>query len=97
LDSGAVQNIGRIDILLLPVGGFYTIDAEEATKVARDLKPALIVPMHFKTDKCGLPIGNVDEFVRDKKNVRRANASELVMTKATLPEAVEIVIMKHAL
>jgi L-ascorbate metabolism protein UlaG (beta-lactamase superfamily) len=97
LDSDAVQKIGKIDVLLVPVGGFYTIDAKEATRVVKDLRPALIIPMHFKTARCGLPIGGVDEFIKDKKNVRRADTSEISFTKVTLPVEEEIVVMSHAL
>ncbi|MBA4390194.1 MAG: MBL fold metallo-hydrolase [Syntrophus sp. (in: bacteria)] len=97
LEDGTLQDIGKIDILMLPVGGFYTIGAKEATKVMSDLRPALIIPMHFKTDKCGLPIGYVDEFIKDKNKVRQANTPEIVITKATLPETEEIIVMKHAL
>ncbi len=97
LEGDILQKIGKIDVLLLPVGGFYTIDAKEATKVMNDLKPLLVIPMHFKTAKCGLPIGGVDQFIKDKKKVRQANASEIIITKATLPVEKEIVVMNYAL
>lgn len=97
LEDATLQRIGKIDILLLPVGGFYTIDAKEATRVMGDLKPSLTIPMHYKTKKCGLPIGAVDEFIKDKQKVTRVNTSEILVTKATLPKTEEIVVMKYAL
>ena len=41
--------IGRLDLLLLPVGGYYTIDAAQAMEVRRLLQPAVTVPMHYRT------------------------------------------------
>ena len=44
-----VAQIGRLDLLLLPVGGYYTIDAAQALEVRRLLQPAVTVPMHYRT------------------------------------------------
>ena len=46
--SQAVQ-IGRLDLLMLPVGGYYTIDAAQAMEVRRLLQPTVTVPMHYRT------------------------------------------------
>jgi L-ascorbate metabolism protein UlaG (beta-lactamase superfamily) len=97
LDGGAVEKIGKTDVLLLPVGGFYTIDAQEATKVMDAIKPAITIPMHFKTEKCGLPISSVDEFIKGKKTVKHSNMPELAISRATLPKTEEIVVLRHAL
>jgi L-ascorbate metabolism protein UlaG (beta-lactamase superfamily) len=97
LDPGTLQNIGPVDLLLLPVGGFYTIDAKEATEVMHAIKPRLTIPMHYRTEKCGFPITTVDDFTKGKKGVKVLNASELEVTKETLPKDAEIVVLKHAL
>ncbi len=97
LPRGIVDEIGSIDVLLIPVGGFYTIDSKEATKVANDIKPLITIPMHFKTEKCNFPIAPVEEFTKDKKNVKMAGSSEIVITKATLPKEQEIIVLSYAL
>ncbi len=97
LDTGTLQNIGPADVLLLPVGGFYTIDAKEATAVMNAIKPKLAVPMHYKTDKCGFPITTVDDFTKGKQRVKMLDTSELSVSKETLPQDAEIVVLKHAL
>lgn len=97
LDPGTLQKIGPVDLLLLPVGGFYTIDAKEATEVMHAIKPRLTIPMHYRTEKCGFPITSVDDFTKGKKGVKITNASELEIAKETLPEDAEIVVLKHAL
>lgn len=49
LTDRQIQEIGKIDILLVPVGGCYTLDAEDAYKVVEQLQPGTIIPMHFLT------------------------------------------------
>jgi L-ascorbate metabolism protein UlaG (beta-lactamase superfamily) len=97
LDKDTLREIGNIDVLLLPVGGFFTIDAQQATKVMDDLKPAITIPMHFKTEKVSFPIREVEGFTGGKKNVRVAKASDLEIKKETLPKGTEIVVLDHAL
>jgi L-ascorbate metabolism protein UlaG (beta-lactamase superfamily) len=97
LDKNALKEIGNIDVLLVPVGGFFTIDAQEATMVMNDLKPALTIPMHFKTEKSSFPIAKVEEFTSGKKNVRQAKSNELEIKKESLPTGAEIVLLDYAL
>jgi len=97
LDGNALQSIGRVDVLLLPVGGFYTIDAKEATKVMNDINPAITMPMHYRTEKIAMPIDGLEGFIKDKNTVKEVNTSEIVITKATLPKTNEIIVMQHAL
>ena len=58
-----VEQIGAVDVLLVPVGGTYTIDASAATSVVSSLKPSIAIPMHYKTDRINFPIEGVDEFL----------------------------------
>jgi len=48
LNEAQIQALGQVDILMVPVGGYYTIDAQTASQLVHDLKPALVIPMHFK-------------------------------------------------
>jgi L-ascorbate metabolism protein UlaG (beta-lactamase superfamily) len=86
-----------VDILLIPVGGLFTIDPKEATQVAEQIKPKVLIPMHFKTEKCAFPIAPVDDFLKGKSNTRRSGKSEVSFSKGTLPQQTEIVVLEHAL
>ncbi len=89
--------IGVVDILLLPVGGFYTIDAAAAAKIMNDISPKVTIPMHYRTEKCSFPITTEHEFTKGKKNVRTLQESELEITRQSLPRKPEIVVLQHAL
>ncbi|NWF77754.1 MAG: MBL fold metallo-hydrolase [Chloroflexi bacterium] len=97
LSTGQVTEIGAIDILFIPVGGFLTIDAPMASQVCNQLKPKVVIPMHFKTPKCAYPIAGVEDFLKGKKNVRRVGGSEVDFEKEKLPAATEIVLLQPAL
>lgn len=97
LEKDTVKEVGKIDILFLPVGGFYTIDAKEAVKVMRDINPVITIPMHYKTEKCNLPISELKEFTGGKKSVKVTNVSEVEIKKETLPKEPEIIVLKYAL
>jgi L-ascorbate metabolism protein UlaG (beta-lactamase superfamily) len=97
LSQEETAQIGNVDILLIPIGGFFTIDAIIATKVSDDLKPKVIIPMHYKTPKCDFPITGVDEFLAGKKNVKKINSSEMEFKADNLPETTDIVVLQPAL
>jgi L-ascorbate metabolism protein UlaG (beta-lactamase superfamily) len=97
LSPGQVAEIGAVDILFVPVGGFFTVDATLASKVCDQLKPRVTIPMHFKTPKCAYPIAGVEDFLKGKKNVRKIAGSEVGFEREKLPAATEIVLLQSAL
>jgi len=92
-----VKEIGKVDIIFLPVGGHFTIDPMVAGQLCDQLKPKIIIPMHFKTDKCKMPIVGVDEFLKGKENVTRLDSSEVEFKSEELPDTARIIVMKPAL
>jgi len=96
LSESEVARIGRVDILMIPVGGFYTIDAGTAGAICDRIKPRVVIPMHYKTDKCAFPITGVDEFLKGKSEVRKLETSEVDLALEKLPAKTEIIILKHA-
>jgi L-ascorbate metabolism protein UlaG (beta-lactamase superfamily) len=63
LDSELLDLLRSPDVLLVPVGGFYTIDAKQARELTRDLAPSYVVPMHFKTEALAFELGGVEDFL----------------------------------
>ncbi|MCD6599843.1 MAG: MBL fold metallo-hydrolase [Dehalococcoidia bacterium] len=94
LSAGQVEEIGDVDILFTPVGGFYTIDAAAASQVCDQLKPKVVIPMHFRTPQCTYPIAGIDDFLRGKVNVKKIDLSEVEFRLEKLPRITEIVILE---
>ncbi len=92
------SQIGEIDILFVPVGGNFTIDAGVAADTCRSLKPRVAIPMHFRNDRCPeFPVAGVEEFLALMGNVRREDGSEVELSKDSLPQEMEVVVLKPAL
>ena len=97
LDAGKLKEIGPVDILIVPVGGFFTIDGRTASQAADGLKPAVVIPMHFRTARCTFPIKDAKPFLKERSNVRTVDGSEEAFAKDSLPKTTETVVLKPAL
>lgn len=98
LSAEQVASIGDVDVLLIPAGGSFTIDAAGADRVIGQLKPHVAIPMHFKTDGCpNFPVSDVEPFLSGKANVKRAGSAEVEFNKGQLPSPTEIIVLEHAL
>lgn len=92
-----VKAIGPVDVLLVPVGGHFTIDAAQAHRVSAALGAKVIIPMHYKTAKLGFPVAGVEDFLRAQAGVRRVGRAEVAIAADSLPSAPEIWVLEHAL
>lgn len=82
--------IGHVDVLMIPVGGHFTIGPAEADRVIEQLKPRVVIPMHFKTEvNASWPIGTLADYLKGKTGVRRVGPV-LTITAASLPQSREI-------
>jgi L-ascorbate metabolism protein UlaG (beta-lactamase superfamily) len=97
LSDSQAADLGKIDILFIPVGGFYTIDAKVATQLCDRLKPKVVIPMHYKTARCAYPITGVEEFLRGKKEVNRLDSSQVEFKTGQLPATTKIIVLKPVL
>lgn len=82
LNDEQIKVIGKLDVALIPVGGFFTIDAKSAEELIRILKPKIVIPMHYSSEKWGFAqLAKVDEFLKLRKDVRRLETNALEVTK----------------
>lgn len=93
-DDSLVRQLGPVDVLLIPVGGFYTIDAAEADQATAKIKPRVAVPMHYRTEKLGFDIATVEPFVNGKSNVINIGESEVKIDPAKLPREAAVWVLR---
>jgi L-ascorbate metabolism protein UlaG (beta-lactamase superfamily) len=95
LTDEQLSAIGSVDVVLVPVGGAFTIDAYQATRVVDQLHPRLVViPMHYKTPPLTIKeLAPVDEFLEQKANVTHEPTNTLTLTPVKARPAVQIVVL----
>ncbi len=93
LSPESAAEIGAVDVLCVPVGGFYTIDGKVARETVDQLKPAVILPMHYKFDPgMGMPIAPVEDFLQYYPGARRQKA--LILDKSSLTRESQVVVLE---
>lgn len=97
LSREQVADIGAVDILLIPVGGFYTIDASVASEICGRLQPKVAIPMHFRTPRCDFPIADAEAFLGGKRNAKKMEASAVEFQPDQLPAGTQVVLLQPAL
>ncbi|KGM98460.1 beta-lactamase [Clostridium novyi A str. 4552] len=93
LSQETLDEIGNIDVLLIPVGGIYTINGEIASLVARAINPHLIIPMHYKTTYLSFALDSVDTFADNMVNVDNSLLSIITLT-APLKDRCKVKILR---
>lgn len=97
LSEGLVEDIGHIDILMVPVGGEYTIGPDEATSVVQEIEPTIVTPMHYKL--AGISESNfgklapVEEFLKEV-GLRTETLPKLSVKKEELGEDTKVVVLE---
>ncbi|MDR3602808.1 MAG: MBL fold metallo-hydrolase [Desulfosporosinus sp.] len=93
LTPDQLAELGQVDIACVQVGGFYTINAEQAYQVVQQLNPKIVLPMHYKLDDTiPLPIEGNDRFLAYFSQVKRAKALDIF--SASLPQTQEAVVLE---
>jgi L-ascorbate metabolism protein UlaG (beta-lactamase superfamily) len=97
LDEGTVEEINSPHIVLIPTGGVYTIDHEEAAKVAAQLESKVVIPMHFKVPGMSeefKDLSEVSAFLEEMGVAGVEAEKELKVSASSLPEEPEVVVLK---
>lgn len=95
LDEKAVSKLGVVDILLIPVGGNYTIDSFEASKIISLLEPKIVIPMHYKTDDSKLnELAEISNFLHEMGEKNPQIEDSLKLQSAPTNEDTKIIILK---
>jgi len=95
LDHKQVERLEGTDVLMIPVGGKYTLDAKRAVEVINQIEPRLIIPMHYKQPNLTLDISGVEPFIKEIGIKPQNIEDKLKINKKDLPtEDMELVVFK---
>lgn len=98
LDDKKLEMLDGVDILMVPVGGFYTLSASEASELASQLDPKIIIPMHYNHTKLNQntfgQLSAVDVFLKEMGKEGIQPVEKLVVTKEKLPAELTVVVLE---
>jgi len=94
LTGDQISEIGRVDVLMIPVGGVVTLGPMEARETIGFVKPKIILPMHFQAGerKSRFVLKGVEEFL-GVMNIPEESKEELVITKQELDKSLQKIVL----
>lgn len=96
LTEEQIEEIGSTDVLLVPVGSVYTIDAKTASDVVSQLEPKIVIPMHYGLPGLKFELEPVENFLKEMGFDNVEPVSKLSTTKDKLPGELQVVLLNKA-
>ncbi|MFA6016768.1 MAG: MBL fold metallo-hydrolase [Patescibacteria group bacterium] len=97
-EESFLETIGEVDILMIPVGGFFTIDSDEAVQLVKKIEPAIVIPMHYNSDKLDQKnfgkLTPVSEFTKKFGLDNPIPLPKLVYKKEEIEQEMKVVVLE---
>jgi L-ascorbate metabolism protein UlaG (beta-lactamase superfamily) len=95
LNAEQVEEIDKVDVLLLPVGGVSTIGASMAAEIVRQLEPKVVIPMHYKTQALSRGLEPVERFLNEIGIKQIDPQPKLSVTRSNLPPTIQVFLLDY--
>ncbi len=96
LTKEQIEKLGEIDILCIPIGGIYTVDANQALEIVEKVNPKIVLPMHYKTSNLKFDLAPVESFLSlIKYPIKRLTEKEIEISKENLPKSTEVWVLPY--
>ena len=96
LTDEQLEKIDGVDVLMIPVGGDFTIDSSAAQKIIGQIEPKIVIPMHYALPKLKMKLDEVSKFLKTMGKNSVVAQDKLVVKMSALPKegAMEIVVLQ---
>jgi L-ascorbate metabolism protein UlaG (beta-lactamase superfamily) len=94
LSDSQIEEIGKVDVLMIPVGGVSTINATTASAIVRQMEPKIVLPMHYKTSLFQGELDPVENFLREFGIQQAAPQPKLNVNKNNLPPTTQVTLLE---
>ena len=95
LSDQQIEDMGGIDILLIPVGDANSLDAVTAAQVIRQLEPKIVIPMHYMTPGLNKELDGIDRFLKEIGNGKIEPRPKLRISEKGLSESTETILLER--
>ncbi len=93
LGDEAIEQMGNIDILMVPVGGVSTIGPPMAAEIIRKVEPKIVIPMHYRTPASKKDLEPIENFLKEMGITQVEPRPKLSVTRSNLPLAMQVVVL----
>jgi len=94
LSTETLEKMANVDVLLIPVGGVYTIDAKSAAKVISSIEPSYVIPMHYKDGNDNTDLEELSRFLEEMGLEKNGKEEKFKLTsKSDAPEETQVVVL----
>ncbi len=95
LTDEQIEAIGEVDILMIPVGGTYTVDAKAAKDIVSQIEPRVVIPMHYKIPKLKVKLDGVESFLKQMGAEKTETEKKFKVSQKNLPvEETKVVVLE---
>ncbi|MSQ15356.1 MAG: lactamase [Dehalococcoidia bacterium] len=95
LSSEQGEELSKVDILMVPVGGVTTFSVAAAAEIVGLLEPKIVIPMHYRTDKARPDLDPLDKFLKEIGVKEPSPIPRLSVTKSSLPHEMQVVVLNY--
>jgi len=96
LTTEQAEELGSVDVLLVPVGGHNTVNAAQAAEIITQLEPRIVIPMHYAVGgQSETPLEGVDAFLRQQGAASAEPQARLTVTRPSLPDETQVVLLEE--
>ncbi len=93
LSNEQAEEMGNVDVLMLPVGGVSTINAAMAAEIIRKLEPKVVIPMHYQTPKTDRDLEPVENFLKEMGLSQVEPRPKFTVSKSNLPISTQVILL----
>ncbi|OGC51460.1 hypothetical protein A2982_02745 [candidate division WWE3 bacterium RIFCSPLOWO2_01_FULL_39_13] len=94
LSKDQLESLDTVDILMIPVGGFYTIGAKEAIEIIESIEPSVVIPMHYKMPNAPEQFKNLatlEDFIKEFGAEAETKKEYKINSRSDLPQNITVV------
>lgn len=90
-----VESLGKVDVILVPVGGGEGLNAAKAAEMISLLEPGIAIPMHYGTSNCKLKLEPLSKFLKEMGLGEEKPKEELSVTQTSIPTETQVVVLEY--
>jgi L-ascorbate metabolism protein UlaG (beta-lactamase superfamily) len=90
-----IENLGGVDVVLVPVGGGGSLNAAKAAEIVSLLEPGIVIPMHYQLPESSLKLSPLSRFLKEMGVGKIEPIPSLKMTRSSVPTEARVVVLEH--